>query len=189
MSTKRGRVREILPDLWLGRFKTGKSNTLTDVPGVLVDTFEIQSPNTKEKYAINTGLTTILPRKNFFDKACYAGIFRFNGSGEMTGVHWLEETGLLQSPIVITNSFATGAGIQGVLEYCAREHKGENGLCDWFIIPVITETFDGFLNDIGCFPITPAMVVNGIDRAIKNEGVPVKEGNTGRFCNRSRIQV
>ena len=178
----RARVREVLPDIYLGRFKTGAKNSLTDVPGVLVSTKEVQHPNTKIKHAVNTGITTILPRKEFFDEACFAGIFRFNGSGECTGSHWIEETGLLQSPIVITNSFATGAGIQGVLEWCVREHHEESGLVDWFQIPVIMETCDVFLNDIGSFPITPAMVVEGIDAAIRDGAVPVREGNTGGGC-------
>ncbi|CAF1185822.1 unnamed protein product [Didymodactylos carnosus] len=95
----------------------------------------------------------------------------------MTGSHWIDETGLLHVPIVMTNSFATGAGVQGVLEYCAREYKDKDtGLCDWFGIPVVTETFDGYLNDIGSFPIKPSRIIEGIEKA---NGDPVKEGNTG----------
>lgn len=178
----RGRVREILPDIYLGRFATGVKNSLTDVPGVLVSTAEIKVPNSPGTHAINTGVTTILPRRDFFDRTCFAGIFRFNGSGEMTGSHWIEETGLLQSPILITNSFATGAGIQGVLEWCVREHKDKDGLVDWFTIPVIAETCDLWLNDIAAFPITPKMVVQGIDDALRDGTGPVKEGNTGGGC-------
>lgn len=177
--TERCRIRELLPELYLGRYPPGKDNSLTDVPGVLVHTQEIRSPNSEGRHAVNTGVTTILPRANFFDKACYAGIFRFNGSGEMTGVHWLEETGLLQSPIIITNSFATGAGIQGVLDYCIREFQDGDGLCDWFIIPVIAETFDGYLSDIGACSVKPEHVVAGIEGALTDGGVPVREGNTG----------
>ncbi|CCG81116.1 Peptidase family T4 [Taphrina deformans PYCC 5710] len=175
----RCRIREILPELYLGRYSPGKTNSLIDVSGVLVHTQEIKTPSEGKNHAVNTGITTILPRKDFFDSACYAGIFRFNGSGEMTGVHWIEETGLLQSPIMITNSFATGAGIQGVLEYCVREHRDEDGLADWFIIPVIAETFDGYLSDIGKFSLTPSHFVQGIDGALESEGVPPREGNTG----------
>ena len=182
MTRARGRVREILPDIYLGRFPTSQHNSLTDVSGVLVNTQEVRSENIGRKHAINTGITTILPRKDFFDNACFAGIFRFNGSGELTGSHWLEETGLLQSPIVITNSFATGAGVQGVLEWCVREHAAEDGLVDWFMIPVVAETCDVFLSDIASFPITPAMVVEGIDAAIAHGADPVKEGNTGGGC-------
>lgn len=88
-STPRQRVRDLLPTVHLGRYPTGPKNSLTDVPGVLVSTQSIHSspayPNAPEN-SINTGITTILPRKDWFHKACFAGIFRFNGSGEMTGI-------------------------------------------------------------------------------------------------------
>ncbi len=105
MSSPRARVRDVVPSIYLGQWPPGPKNSLTDVPGVLASTQEIHAREGKT----NTGVTVILPRKDWFNKACYAGIFRFNGSGEMTGSHWLEETGLLASPIVITNSFAVGA--------------------------------------------------------------------------------
>ena len=110
--TPRQRIRNLLPTLYLGRYQPGPKNSLTDVPGVLVHTESIHSspaypdapPND-----INTGVTTILPRKDWFHKACFAGIFRFNGSGEMTGAHLIEEMGLLFSPIIITGSFGVGS--------------------------------------------------------------------------------
>jgi D-aminopeptidase len=89
-SSNRQRIREALPGIYLGRYAPGPKNSLTDIPGVLVST---QSIHSSEKYpnaapnSINTGVTTILPRKDLFGTSSFAGIFRFNGSGEMTGSH------------------------------------------------------------------------------------------------------
>lgn len=177
--TPRQRVRDLLPGVHLGRYSTGPKNSLTDVAGVLVSTQSIRSspkyPNAPDN-SINTGVTTILPRKDWFHKACFAGIFRFNGSGEMTGSHWIEETGLLHSPIVITGSFGVGAAYNGIYEYAIREYSSAQGTVDWFLTPVVAETFDGFLHDVTKFAVEPHHIVKGIDEASSDA---VKEGNTG----------
>ncbi|KAF2707912.1 peptidase family T4 protein [Pleomassaria siparia CBS 279.74] len=175
----RQRIRELLPKVYLGRYPTGPKNSLTDIPGVLVST---QSIRDSPKYAnatahsINTGVTTILPRKDWFNKACFAGIFRFNGSGEMTGSHWIEETGLLHSPIVITGSFGVGSAYNGIYESAVRDYCNESGQADWFLTPVVAETFDGYLHDVTKFAVTPEHIIKGIDEA-SSDAVP--EGNTG----------
>ncbi|KAK4443159.1 peptidase family S58-domain-containing protein [Podospora aff. communis PSN243] len=174
--TPRCRLRDLLPSLHLGRYPPGPLNSLTDVPGVLVHTESIHLPATPTSGAVNTGVTTILPRRSFFHHACYAGLFRFNGSGELTGSHWIEETGLLHSPIILTNSFAVGAAYQGIYEHAIREHCDEKGRVDWFLLPVVGETFDGYLNDISQFAVKPEHIVRGIDNASAER---VKEGNTG----------
>ena len=126
---------------------------------------------------INTGVTTILPRKNWFNEACHAAIFSFNGSGELTGSHWINETGLLNSPIVLTNSLNVGAAYSGIYKHAIREHADKaSGLIDWFLCPVVGETYDGYLNDIGAMAVTEDMVVDSIDQA---SNLPVQEGNTG----------
>ena len=84
-------------------------------------------------------------------------------SGEMTGSHWLEETGLLHSPIVITNSFAVGPAYSGIYRYAIKEYS--KGPADWFLLPVVAETFDGFMNHIAAMPVTEEMVVRGIELA------------------------
>ena len=177
--TPRQRVRELLPTLHLGRYPTGPKNSLTDVAGVLVSTQSIHSsprypdaPST----SINTGVTTILPRKDWFHKGSFAGLFRFNGSGELTGSHWIEESGLLHSPIVLTGSFGVGAAYSGIYEHGIREHRDAAGKVDWFLLPVVGETFDGYLHDVTKFAVTPQHVVDGIDSASAD---PVQEGNTG----------
>jgi D-aminopeptidase len=175
----RQRIRDLLPTLHLGRYQPGPKNSLTDVPGVLVSTQSIHSspryPNAPPN-SINTGVTTILPRKDWFNKACFAGLFRFNGSGELTGSHWLEETGLLHSPIVLTGSFGVGAAYDGIYEHAIQAHSDENGAVDWFLLPVVGETFDGYLHDVSKFAVTPQHIVDGIARA---SSAPVAEGNTG----------
>ena len=183
-SKGRARIRAVLPNLYLGRFPTGPLNSITDVPGVLAHTESIILPATSTHHEVNTGVTTILPRKDWFENGCYAGFFRFNGAGEMTGSHWLNETGLLNSPIVITNTLSVGACYDGINKYAVREHRQNNGLIDWFLLPVVAETYDGYLSDAGAMKVTPEHVVRGIDFA-SAEKLP--EGNTGggtgMFCH------
>ncbi|KAJ7033815.1 peptidase family S58-domain-containing protein [Mycena alexandri] len=176
MSSPRCRLRELLPDLYLGRFEPGPKNSLVDVDGVLCNTESIILPPSSTHGPVNTGVTTILPRADFFHQACYAGMFRLNGSGEFTGSHWIEETGLLHSPIVLTNSFSVGAAYQGIYEYCIPRHRNEQGEVDWFLLPVVGETFDGTMNDISALKVQPSHVVRGIEKANSD---PVPEGNTG----------
>ncbi|OAA53346.1 peptidase family T4 protein [Cordyceps fumosorosea ARSEF 2679] len=172
-SEKRVRLRELIPGIKLGKWeRTGPKNGITDVPGVLVHT---ESIHDKEK-GVNTGVTTILPRKEWIEKACYAGMFRYNGAGELTGSHWIDDTGLLSSPIVITNSFGVGACHTGIYRYGAQHYRDKNGDVDWFLMPVVGETYDGMLNDLSQFVVTPEHAVRGIERASAD---PVPEGNTG----------
>jgi D-aminopeptidase len=172
----RGRVRDILPKLYLGKWQTGPKNSITDVPGVLTHTQSIHLPKSDVHDVVHTGITTILPRKDFFFNACYAGIFRFNGNGEMTGSHWINETGLLHMPIIITNTFAVGAAHQGVNEYGVKYFTNSDGEVNWFALPVVAETFDGYLNDVRKFAVQPEHIIKGIESATSGA---VEEGNTG----------
>lgn len=171
-------IRALIPSLRIGRHLPGPLNSITDVSGVLVHTESItKKPSETERgHAINTGVTVIPPRRDWFDNACYAGYFRFNGSGEMTGSHWLDETGLLNSPIVLTNSFSVGPCYSGIYQYAIREYARNGKPADWFLLPVVAETCDLFLNDIAAMAVTPEMVVRGIDNA---SSARVPEGNTG----------
>jgi D-aminopeptidase len=184
-SSSRARVRSVLPKLFLGNYPPGPLNSLTDVPGVLVSTQSIRLPKTESVHGdvihheVNTGVTTILPRADFFNNACYAGYFSFNGSGEMTGSHWMNETGTVNTPIIVTNSFAIGPCYSGIYEFCVRKYKDRDGLANWFLLPVVAETFDGYLSDIGAMSVQPGDVVRGIEMALANEGKAVEEGCTG----------
>ncbi|KAJ4393954.1 hypothetical protein N0V93_003171 [Gnomoniopsis smithogilvyi] len=179
-SQSRQRLRELLPELKLGNWPPGVLNGITDVPGVLTHTTTLQPASNPN---INTGVTVILPHKNWFNEAVYAGFFRFNGSGEMTGVHWIEETGLLHSPIVLTNSFSVGEAYRGIYDYAIKHHAQADGSVDWFLLPVVAETFDGTLNDMTSFAVKPEHVVEGITHATPDltpEGCT--GGGTGMLC-------
>lgn len=173
---KQARIRSVLPNLHLGRFPTGPFNSLTDVPGVLVHTQSIHLRATASHHEVNTGVTTILPCADWFESACYAAYFRFNGAGELTGSHWLDETGLLNSPIAITNTLSVGACYNGINQYAVTNHRTPNGLIDWFLLPVVAETYDGYLSDAGAMKVTSEHMVKGIESA---GAYKVPEGNTG----------
>jgi D-aminopeptidase len=162
------RIRELLPDLFLGDHLPGPLNSLTDVPGIGISTQEITSTDG----GINTGVTCITPRKDWSHKACYAGLFSFNGYGEMTGAHDITENGLLYSPIIVTGSFGIGAAHQGVLEYGVKT-LGKS----FMALPVVAETYDGYLHDCTSFAVTPKHVSEGL-QSVKT-GVAVEEGNLG----------
>ncbi|PHH89013.1 hypothetical protein CDD83_6760 [Cordyceps sp. RAO-2017] len=169
----RGRVREVLPKLYLGRWRPGPLNSITDVPGVLAHTQSV----TEADGQVNTGVTTILPRHDWFESSSFAGVFRFNGCGEMTGAHWINETGVLCSPIVITGTPSVGEGYRGVTEYFYRHHRaGDGDGVDLFMFPLVAETYDGFLSDPARFAVTPQHVMDGIAAA---SPAAVPEGNTG----------
>ena len=167
----RGRIRDVIPSLRLGRWPTGLLNSITDVPGVLVHTESIQPDRD-----VNTGVTTILPRKDWDKFSSFAGIFRFNGFGEMTGTHWIEEGGLLSSPIILCTTSFIGDAIRGVADYCYKYLRNEDGEMTNFLCPVVAETYDGFLNDHSRFPLTSKHIERGILNASSDR---VPEGNTG----------
>lgn len=170
-STSRARIREVLPNIRLGRWAPGKLNSITDVPGVLVHTESIQP-----EQGINTGVTTIVPRPDWTEYSSFAGVFSFNGCGELTGTHWINETGLLTSPIIVTSTGAVGDAYRGIMEYCFRYHTDKDGEMNLFIVPAVGETYDGFLSDLSRFAVTPEHIIRGI-RSATADAVP--EGNTG----------
>ncbi|KAM3565813.1 hypothetical protein ARSEF4850_001193 [Beauveria asiatica] len=177
----RMRVREAIPGLRLGRFSPGKLNSITDVPGVLVDVTTIQS----EDKNVNSGLTTILPRRDWHKYCGFSGVFRFNGCGELTGSHWIEETGLITSPILLTSTGTVGDAYRGIYEYCYRYHLDDEGEMPLFIVPIVGETYDGFLSDHSRFPLTSQHVIDSIKNA-SSDAVPegCTGGGTGMICHR-----
>ncbi|GFP51957.1 beta-peptidyl aminopeptidase BapA [Trichoderma asperellum] len=177
-SPPRQRIRQLIPQLRLGKWPTGSLNSITDVPGVLAHTESIHSsPHSKEiSTDINTGVTVILPRPDWHKYASFAGVFSFNGCGEMTSAHWLDETGLLYSPIVLTTTSAVGDAFRGVWEYTIEHHSNEDKELNIYLMPTIAETFDGYLNDQSKFAVTPRHIINGIRSANADA---VQEGNTG----------
>lgn len=180
LNAQRARVRDVLPNVKFGKWPTGQLNSITDVPGVLVSVQSIQPERD-----INTGVTVILPRVDWHKYFCFAGIFSFNGCGEMTGSHWIQETGILTSPIVITGSAGIGDGWRGIGEYVAH-HLGEEGEeKDIFMFPLVAETYDGFLSHLAKFALKPEHVIKGIKEATADR-VPegCTGGGTGMICHR-----
>ncbi|KAM0482410.1 hypothetical protein ACHAPX_002927 [Trichoderma viride] len=183
----RQRIRQLIPHLRLGKWPTGPLNSITDVPGVLAHTESIHhAPHSKETSPdINTGVTVILPRPDWYKYASFAGVFSFNGCGEMTSAHWLNETGQLHSPIVLTTTSAVGDAFRGVWEYTMEHHSNEDKELNMFLVPTVAETYDGYLNDQSKFAVTPQHIVEGIKSATADA---VEEGSagggTGMMCHR-----
>lgn len=170
----------MLPSLYLGKWNPGGKNSITDVPGVLVHTESVRTAA-----GVNTGVTTILPCKDWAENSVFAGIFSFNGCGELTGTHWINETGLLSAPVILTGTSYVGDAYRGVMEYCFRHHRDEDGEMSLFVFPTVGETFDGFLSDHSQFVITPEHIIRSIENA-SADAVPEGStgGGTGMICHR-----
>ncbi|HEV2283520.1 MAG TPA: P1 family peptidase [bacterium] len=161
------RVRDL--GVTIGRLPAGPLNAITDVGGVLVGhrTLIADTPR-----VTRTGVTVIVPRSGaIWTNYAFAGAYSFNGNGEMTGLPWLEESGLLGSPVAITNTYAVGIVRDALIGYAV-----EHGYSHRFHLPVVSETYDGFLNDIDAFPITRDHLYEALAAAA---GGPVAEGNVG----------
>jgi len=171
----RARLRDL--GITIGTWPTGQHNAITDVPGVWVGhrTLIADTPR-----VARTGVTVIVPREGtIWEDNAFAGFFSFNGCGEMTGLPFIEEFGLLTSPIAITNTNQVGLAHEAIVQYGAEKHGGFA-----FKLPVAAETWDGWLNDIDAFHLTARHVHEALDSAT---GGPVAEGNvgggTGMICH------
>ena len=152
----------------------GRFDAITDVPGV-----EVGHVTLVEGDRIRTGVTAVLPRgrgKSGLDQ-CFAGAFSLNGNGEMTGVAWLEESGLLEGPVLITNTNSVGVVRDAVIDFARKRWPSAEGWTDaiWSL-PVVAETWDGHLNDIYGMHVRPEHAFQAIDGARPG---PVAEGNVG----------
>lgn len=163
----RARLRDL--GIKIGNLPTGPHNAITDVPGVLVGhtTLIYDQPR-----VARTGITVIVPRAGeIWKDNAFAGFHSFNGTGEMTGMHWLAESGLLCYPIALTNTQQVGTVHAAIIAY-----GRERGLVDPSALPVVAETLDSWLNDIDAFHVTREHVYQALDKA---ESGPVAEGNVG----------
>src|SRR6267142_1831858 len=155
----------------------GPGNAITDVPGVLVGHTTLISGEGKlqvGKGPVRTGVTAVLPRgKNSMNDPVYAGWFSQNGNGEMTGTTWVEESGFLEGPIGITNTHSVGLVRDSIIAWSVK--SGRLAQQPWSL-PVVAETWDGYLNDINGFHVQQADVFSALDTA-KAGSVP--EGNVG----------
>jgi D-aminopeptidase len=165
----------------------GPLNAITDVSGVTVGFTTLISGEGKlvvGQGPIRTGVTAILPRgKDSMNNPVFAGWFSQNGNGEMTGTTWVEESGFLEGPVMITNTHSVGLVRDSVIQW--RVAHGQPDPTEyWWSLPVVAETWDGWLNDINGFHVKPEHVFHAIDTAATGA---VAEGNvgggTGMICN------
>ena len=155
----------------------GKLNGITDVPGVEVGYTTLISGEGKlevGKGPVRTGVTAILPRgHSSLNDPVYAGFFSLNGNGEMTGTAWVEESGFLEGPIAITNTHSVGVARDAVIAWQVKQGTGSQTL---WSLPVVAETWDGWLNDINGFHVRPEDVWHALDTA---HGGAIEEGSVG----------
>jgi len=171
----RARLRDL--GITIGLYPTGENNAITDVAGLRVgySTLIYDEPR-----IARTGVTVIVPRDgNIWQNNCFAGYYALNGCGEMTGMHWLEESGLLCYPIALTTTHHVGTVHEALVAY-----GQEQGLTDLSSLPVVAETWDGWLNDLDAFHIKKEHVYEALAKAAPGA---VVEGNvgggTGMICH------
>jgi L-aminopeptidase/D-esterase-like protein len=157
----------------------GVNDAITDVPGVEVGHTTLVSGDGKLVVGtgpVRTGVTAILPRgKASNDDAVFAGWFSQNGNGEMTGTTWVEESGFLEGPVLLTNTHSVGVVRDAAIAWRVQHGKADaSGY--WWSLPVVAETWDGFLNDINGFHVKPEHVFQALGSAA---GGPVAEGSVG----------
>lgn len=159
---------------------TGAFNAITDIPDTAVGLKTIieNTPRTGRDRLVRTGVTAILPRASAAAPSpIWAGIHRFNGNGEMTGSHWIEDGGYFVGPILLTNTHAVGMAHHSAVKWMLRRYPETYGRgAPLWLMPVVAETYDGLLNDINGLPVGEADVFEALDMATTG---PVAEGNTG----------
>ena len=164
----------------------GRNNAITDVQGVEVGHTTLISGQGKlvvGKGPVRTGVTAIHPRGRTSSDAVFAAWFTLNGNGEMTGTTWVDDSGFLNGPVMITNTHSVGVVRDAVIAWKVK--RGEPDVEGyWWSLPVVAETWDGYLNDINGFHVHPEDAWHALDTAHSG---PVEEGNvgggTGMICN------
>ena len=156
----------------------GPLNAITDVAGVEVGHVTLIRGEGKlvvGQGPVRTGVTAILPRGKQFTGRVFAARHNLNGNGEMTGASWLDESGCLGSPILLTNTHSVGVVRDAVIAWLLKRTAG-GGYSGDISLPVVSETYNGFLNDIDGFHVKPEHAAAALDSAT---GGPVAEGNVG----------
>jgi D-aminopeptidase len=171
--------------LRIGRLVPGPLDAITDVAGVSVGHETLISgdgPLLTGSGPVRTGVTVVVPHAgNVFLEPVFAGCHRLNGNGEVTGLEWVRESGLLGGVIGITNTHSVGVVRDALVARAARAHPGR---AEFWALPVVGETYDGVLSDINGFHVTAAHLDAALAAAT---GGPVAEGNvgggTGMICH------
>jgi D-aminopeptidase len=164
----------------------GPLNAITDVKGVAVGNTTLisgEGPLQVGVGPVRTGVTAILPRGRDSRDPVFAGFSSLNGNGEMTGIHWVDDSGFLDGPIMITNTHSVGAVRDAVIAWRIKHGPPDEEGYSWSL-PVVAETADDELNDMNGFHVKPEDVFHALDAAHVG---PVEEGNigggTGMVCN------
>src|SRR5580765_1677234 len=161
----------------------GALDAITDVAGVEVGHATLISGSGKLVVGtgpVRTGVTVIHPRGKTNPDPVFAAWFTLNGNGEMTGTTWVQESGLLEGPVAITNTHSVGVVRDAIIQW---EVSQKNALQPWWL-PVVAETYDGGLNDINGFHVKPQHVIAALDAAAG--GLPqvgAVGGGTGMVCH------
>src|SRR5438067_5824047 len=157
----------------------GKFNAITDVPGVEVGYATLikgEGKLERGKGPVCTGVTAILPRGlSEMNDSVFAGYFSLNGNGEMTGTAWVEESGFLEGPVVLTNTHSVGVARDAVIAW-RLAHGGPDAEGFAWSLPVVAETWDGWLNDVDGFHVKPEDVAHAIEAA---QSGAIEEGSVG----------
>jgi len=170
----------------VGRGRPGPENAITDVRGVRVGfttLIEGDGPLEVGRGPVRTGVTVIVPHDgNVWEEPLFAGPHRLNGNGELTGLEWIRESGMLMSPIGLTNTHSVGVVRDALVAIDARDRS--DPAQPFWALPVVGETWDGMLNDVNGMHVRPAHVLAAYEAA--RDG-PVAEGNvgsgTGMICH------
>jgi D-aminopeptidase len=160
----------------IGAYPPGPLNAITDVAGVAVGHSTVIAD---EPQVVRTGVTVIVPRPNIFETHAFAGFHRFNGNGEFTGVQWVEEAGTLATPIALTSTHQVGLVRDALVKY-EFEQTGREA----WALPLVGETYDGWLSDANAHALTEAHVRAALAQA--STGVPAEGavgGGTGMICH------
>src|SRR5919202_4847785 len=170
----------------VGRGRPGPENAITDVGGVRVGfttLIEGDGPLQVGGGPVRTGVSVIVPHDgNVWEEPLFAGAHRLNGNGELTGLEWIRESGMLMSLIGLTNTHSVGVVRDALVAIDARERS--DPAQPFWALPVVGETWDGVLNDVNGMHVRPAHVLAAYEAA--SDG-PVPEGNvcggTGMICH------
>jgi D-aminopeptidase len=161
----------------------GPLNAITDVKGVQVGHTTLISGDAASAHPVRTGVTAILPRGKDANDPVFAGWFTENGNGEMTGTTWVEDSGFLEGPVMITNTHSVGTVRDAVIAWRLKRREPDRNGYSWSL-PIVAETWDGYLNDINGFHVKTEDAFHALDSA---HGGPVEEGNvgggTGMICS------
>ena len=177
------RAREL--GIRVGDLSPGARGAITDVEGVRVGHSTIvrgEGPLVVGEGPVRTGVTVVCPREGLArDEPVFAGSHRFNGNGEMTGLEWIREAGVLATPVAITNTHSVGIVRDALVK---AEIKARTDEDEYWCLPVVAETYDGTLNDINGMHVTAEHVFEALDSASTG---PVEEGSvgggTGMICH------